>query len=829
MRRYPLVALVTVMAMVLWYGAIRAAAVMRDVASEMDRMEDLAELAPRPQATIVLDRRGDPVFSYFVEQRIDVRIADVSPVMLDALLAVEDKRYFSHNGLDPVRIAGAAWRNVKARRIVQGGSTITQQLARVSQLSPVRTYARKVREALLAANIEQRYSKEQILEQYLNTVYFGEGFYGVEAAARGYFQKPASALAAHEAALLAALVRSPSHDSPFVAPARAHTRRNLVLQLMVRQGKLTHGQATEAAAAPLPDPAKRRRAGGVLLAGAKGSGLYFQEELRQQLVQLFGDERVLRGGLRVYSTYDPAMQQAAEQAITGRIAQITARNRKARELQGSLVAMDAVTGDVYAMVGGRDFTESQFNRATQAKRQAGSAFKPIVFAAALERGYAPGTMLRELDTPIYAGYERKPWLPAGNHERSEYTLRNALTASSNRAAAHLMQRLGVSSAIYYASRLGIRSQLPSVPSLALGTGEVTLLELTSAYTAFAAQGVAVAPRLMTHVEDADGNLLWEAPPQRSQALSPTTAYLMSHMLGQIVSHGLASGARAAGFRLPAAGKTGTTDDYADTWFIGYTPRLVAGVWFGLDERAPIMNEGWAATVAVPAWAHFMRLATAGAKADWYQRPADVEVVAVCSLSGARATDACRRGWVAAEPDPYGLRSVSTGANAAGSIADPQAEPLPVKQRASYVYEDLFPLGAIPTEPCWMHSNTAPTMPGASTILTASPDASPHTPLVDDALRQQQSAASPPMSQSGTQPQPTAQPLPQPLPPPPLPQAPKAAEPSAIPVGTTGVVPNLPANGTEAPVIIEGSNGTRFSVQKVVGPDGVVRTVVKQIR
>lgn len=819
MRRLALVTVVAVMAMVLWYGAIRAAAMMRDVAFEMDRMEDLAELAPRPQATIVLDRRGDPVFSYFVEQRIDVPLTDVSPTVVEAMLAIEDKRYFTHNGLDPVRIAGAAWRNVQARRIVEGGSTITQQLARVSQLSPARTYARKVREVLLAANIERRYSKEQILEQYLNTVYFGEGFYGVEAASRGYFQKSARALEPHEAALLAALVRSPSHDSPFVAPERAQQRRNLVLRLMEQQGKLRPEQAAQAARAPLPDPAKRRRSGGVLLAGAKGSGLYFQEELRQQLVQRFGDERVLQGGLRVYSTYDPEMQRAAEQAITGRIAEIAARNPKAKELQGSLIAMDPLSGDVYAMVGGRNFAESQFNRATQAKRQAGSAFKPIVFAAALERGYAPGTMLRELDAPIYAGYETKPWLPAGDHERSEYTLRNALTASSNRAAAHLMQQIGVSSAIYYASRLGIRSQLPAVPSLALGTGEVTLLELTSAYTAFAAQGVVVAPRLMTHVEDSDGNLVWEAPPERTQALNPTTAYLMSHMLGQIVSHGIASGARTAGFRLPAAGKTGTTDDYADTWFIGYTPRLVAGVWFGLDQRAPIMNEGWAATVAVPAWANFMRLATAGAKPEWYERPADVEVVAVCSLSGARATDACRRGYVVAEPD-YALRAIS-----AETAADPQAQPVPVKQHASYVYEDLFPLGAVPTEPCWMHSHTAPVTPGANTILASEP--TPYTPLVDDLLRQQQSvpAGQPPLpsvSQPASQPPPS---LPQPQP---LPQAPRSADPPPVPVGTTGVVPNLPATGGET-VIIEGSNGSRFTVQKVVGPDGVVRTVVKQIR
>ena len=802
MRRYLLVTLVLVIAISVWYGAARAAQTIYAIVAEVDRSEDLAELTPQPQATIAFDRHGEPVFSYFVEQRIAVPLTQVSPHVIDAVLAIEDKRFRQHKGLDAVRIAGAAWRNIKARRIVQGGSTVTQQLARVSQLSPVRTYARKTREALLAARLEQRYSKDQILEQYLNTVYFGEGFYGIESASRGYFSKSASELRPHEAALLAALVRSPSHDAPAQAPDRALQRRNLVLRLMQEQGKLTSSEAAAAAAEPLPASTEHRRAPGILLEGSKNSGLYFQEELRQQLVKSFGNDRVLKGGLRVYSTYDAALQQAAEQAIAKRIAQIASKASKARDLQGSLVAIDPRTGDVLAMVGGRNFAESQYNRATQAKRQAGSAFKPIVFAAALERGMAPGTMLRELDAPIYAGYEKKPWLPQGDHEQSEYTLRRALASSSNRAAAHLLQQIGVSSAIYYATRMGIESQLPVVPSLALGTGEVTLLELTTAYTAFANHGIVSKPRLYTRVEDADGNLLWEAERQQSQALTPTTAYLMSDMLAGVVSHGTASTARAAGFSLPAAGKTGTTDDYSDTWFIGYTPHLVAGVWFGLDEPAPIMNEGWAATVAVPAWAQFMRAATAGARPDWFPRPADVEKVAVCSLSGARATDACRHGWTVYDPNSeYALRSASD--------VDGRT-PNPPMTRRSYVYEDLFPVGAVPVGDCWMHSSTPPPSITASTLGLSEPSVS--TPIVDEVLRQ--AAPSPqPVGTSGTS---------------------TTTGTTAVPVPSLGTVPPAqtppPTPGPQGnPSIVEAANGTKFSIQRVVGADGVTRTIVKQIK
>ena len=698
------------------FGGYRIVRFTRAVASELGNASALAELTPRPQSTIVFDRYGHEAFTFFVEQRIDVPLEDISPRMLDAIVAIEDRRFYDHHGLDPARIVASGWNNLRRRKIVEGASTITQQLARAAQqLSSRRTYERKIREAMIASRLEQRYSKKQILEAYLNAVYFGDGYYGVEAASRGYFSKPASQLEAHEAALLAAIVRSPSRDAPGVSAARAKARRDLVLRLMHDQHRISDGEFQSAAAAPLPDrrPENSKHVG---VAAAPGDvGLYFQEELRRQLVAQFGSERVLRGGLRVYSTYDPRLQQLAERSIAARISQLSSSRAKVRDLQASLVAMDPATGDVLALVGGRNFRESSFNRATQARRQAGSAFKPILFAAALERGFAPGTMLRALDAPITAP-NGEVWLPSGEHEQPEYTVRRALMLSSNRAAAQLMQQIGISTTAYYAQRLGIGSPMPMVPSLALGTGEVTLLELTAAYSAFANRGTTSIPRLFTRVDDARGLSLQLQQERHAQAVSETTAYLMSSMLADVISSGTATRARATGFRLPAAGKTGTTDDFSDAWFIGYTPHLLTGVWFGLDQPAPIMTGGFAGTVAVPAWTTFMKEATAGARPDWYAMPADVEKVAICPLSGARATDACRHQF---QYMPADIPVATGGVLDANGV--PVVPALPVQSPRAEVYEDIFPIGTVPIDPCPLH-NPAGGAGVTGTSLTPSVDA-----------------------------------------------------------------------------------------------------------
>lgn len=720
MRRHGVLGAVLVVTAVTWYAVFRVVSFAASIEQELSNAAALTELTPRPQATLVFDRYGHPAFTFFVEQRVDVGLDRVSPHVIDAVVAIEDRRFFSHHGVDPLRIAGAAWRNFRAHRIVEGGSTITQQLARAAQLSPERTYERKLREILLAAQLEQRYRKAQILEEYLNTVYFGEGYYGIEAASRGYFAKSAADLRPHEAALLAALIRSPSNDAPCSARERALKRRNLVLRRMHAQGHLTGVLLKAALEAPLPQHSHRGgTSGSVLASGGASTGGYYQEEVRRQLFSLFGADKVLRGGLRVYTSYDPAMQREAETVVTTRIAQIVKSRPAARDLQGSFVAMDPVTGEVFALVGGRDFDASSFNRATQAHRQAGSAFKPIIYAAALERGYSPGTLLRDLDAPIDGA---SAWMPSGTHERSEYTLRRALKVSSNRAAAQLLQQVGISTAVYYAQRLGIESRLPMVPSLALGTGEVTLLELTAAYTAFANHGMLASPRLVTRVDDAAGRSIYDAPERRTPAVSSMTAFLMSSMLSDVIAGGTGAAARAEGFKLPAAGKTGTTDEYADAWFVGYTPHLVAGVWFGLDRPAPIMRRGFAGVVAVPAWARFMRAATEGAKPDWYATPPDVEKVAICRLSGARATDACRH-----QSEVYAVSANGIGSQLApvAAMFDPAASRPAVDVPADepLVYEDLFPVGAVPSDLCPLHNPS----PAAN-----SPSA---TPIVDSILQQ----------------------------------------------------------------------------------------------
>ena len=621
--------LLSLAAVLAWYGWRG----MAEVRHELSRGV-LEQLDSGPQATLIYDADGTLTHTLFTEQRIDVGLAQVSPAMIGATLAAEDQRFYDHLGMDPVRVAGAAVANIEAGRIVEGGSTITQQLARNLKLTRQRTWGRKLREVLLAAELEARYDKDKILETYLNTAYFGEGYYGVEAAARGYFGKPAAALDTGEAALLAGLLRAPSANSPNGNPDGAVTVRNLVLRALHDAGSIDEGEMRRLVAAPVE--VRSRRANGLVSHrhdAETACGLYFFEDVRKQLVEMFGEDQVLQGGLRVYTTYDPGVQLAAERSVKTRLAQLGRSS-----LQGALVAMDPKSGHVIALVGGRDFHESSYNRATQAHRQPGSAFKPFVFAAAVERGWAPGTKLTSLDAPIGDG----TWMPGGDHEAESYTLRRALTVSSNRAAAQLMQQVGMSSTLHTARRMGIESDLPAVPSLALGTGEVTLMEMVASYGVFANEGVWTRPTMITRVEDGEGHEVWAAPFDQRRALSTGAAYLMNSMLADVVNRGTASRARHMGFRLPAAGKTGTSDDYADAWFVGYTPSVVAGVWFGYDTRRTVVRGAHAGEIAVPAWARFMSAATRGDAATWYEMPSDVEKVEICAASGQRAGDACRR-------------------------------------------------------------------------------------------------------------------------------------------------------------------------------------------
>jgi penicillin-binding protein 1A len=599
--------------------------------------EELRALGEMPQATTLYDVRNRPVFTIFREYRVEVPLAQVSPHLRKAIVAFEDQRFERHQGIDARRIIGAALADLRVWRAEQGASTITQQLARQSFLTREKKLWRKVREIALAIRIEAMYSKDEILELYLNKVYFGDGLYGAEAAARGYFGKSAADLDLAEAALLTGLVNAPSVNAPTISLSRALARRGMVLKAMFDQEIITKEAYDRASAEKvvLADVLRRE----------EPHGQFFKEEVRQQLVKRFGWERLSEGGLRVYTTIDPDMQRAAEATIAEWLEQLETR-RARRKLQASdpleaaLVSMDPATGEVRAMVGGRDFKSSRFNRTTQALRQPGSAFKPFVYAAALESGYTPASLVTNLDEPIQT--LQGAWIPEDEHSTaSAMTVRSALRTSSNRAAVRMLEQVGIARTVDQARKLGMGS-VPSVPSLALGSGEVTLMAMTSAYSAFADAGRLHQPVLIRRVEDADGTVLFQANTQGEQVISPQTAFLMTSMLSDVVNFGTAYKAREEGFKLPAAGKTGTTNDYVDAWFVGYTPHLATVVWNGFDKPRTIIGGGFAGEVAVPMWARFMKTATANDKPDAFTVPEGLSPVNVCRLSGQLPSPACDR-------------------------------------------------------------------------------------------------------------------------------------------------------------------------------------------
>jgi penicillin-binding protein 1A len=613
------------------------------IVANLPSKDDLNGLGQMAQATVIYDANDRFAFSVFQEQRREVPLQAVSPHLISAIVAIEDQRFYDHSGVDLVRIAGAGLANLREGRRAQGGSTLTQQLARQSFLTLDKTLRRKVQEALLALRIEREYSKEQILELYLNKMYFGAGLYGAEAAALGYFGKSAHDLTIDEAALLAGLVKSPSTLAPTVNLERAVARRNVVLQAMYGTGAIDQETFTRAKGAKvyLKDALRQD----------EPFGQYFKEAVRVALVERFGRERVYESGLRVYTTIDLEMQKAAEAAVSAsledldrrRAAALKARRRATEidqsQLQAALVAIDPRSGHVRAMVGGRSFSDSHFNRAMQARRQPGSAFKPFVYAAALENGYTTSSLISNLDVPIEL--PDGAWTPEDEHTTDpEITMRAALRTSSNRAAVRMIEEIGIPSAVTYAKRLGM-GDVPAVPSLALGSGEVSLMDLTAAYGAFANAGVLQTPILLRRVEDGEGRVLFEADPHVEQAVSAQTAFLMSTMLADVINSGTAWKARQLGFRLPAGGKTGTTNEYHDAWFVGFTPSIVSGVWVGHDTPQPILpGSAYAGDVAVPMWAGFMKAATASDQASWFSAPKDIVSVSICRLSGKRPASGC---------------------------------------------------------------------------------------------------------------------------------------------------------------------------------------------
>lgn len=574
------------------------------------------------QGTKLYDDNDELITELHSERRIFVPLAQIPQSLRDAIIATEDRRFYSHWGIDPIGIARAIVQNYRKGRIVEGGSTITQQLTKVLFLTPDRSLERKLKEAVLALELERRYSKDRILEMYLNQIYFGHGAYGVEAAARTYFGKSVSELTVRESALLAGLVRAPSNYSPFERPEAAKLRRELVLRRMAEYGVLKDQDAQRLARTDLGlIPPERRRT----------TGQYFLEYVTQQLEAKYGADLVFKGGLNVYTTLNPFMQLAAERAVREGLKALegrTVKGKPAEHPEGALVCIEPQTGHIKALVGGYDFFRSEFNRAVLGRRQPGSAFKPFVYIAALEQGFTPATRIDDAPVVYPVGRNGQAWKPE-NYDRTfrgPTTLQEAVEESINVVTIKLQEQVGISHTIQVARRLGITSDLTTDLTLALGSADLTLLELTSAYSALANQGTWVPPTTIRYITDSSGRLIEEYVPEGREAVSPDVAYVMTHMLRGVVERGTGQGARALG--RPVAAKTGTTNDYSNAWFIGYTPRLATGVWVGYDRPKSLGQDETGSRVAVPIWTAYMAKVLQGTPKEDFPVPDGVSLVQV---------------------------------------------------------------------------------------------------------------------------------------------------------------------------------------------------------
>lgn len=718
-----------------------AAGVLWYFSQDLPPLDPLQNYQPSLVTRVYSDDR-QIIGQFFIERRLLTPLQDIPKPLIQAVIAVEDARFFEHPGLDVVGILRAAWTNLRRGGRVEGASTITQQLARSLFLSSERTFERKLKELILAYKMELVLTKEQILEMYLNQIYFGQGAYGVAAAAQTYFGKDLPKLTLAEAAFLAGMPKSPSAYSPFKAPERAKKRQEHVLARMEEAGFITPEEREQAAAEPL---AFRRP-------GAEQIAPYFIEHVRQLLVAKYGEAMVYKGGLEVFTTLNVEMQKAAEAAVrnglrdldkrqgwrgplrTADLATLTAnppagsqmlkegdmmegvvtkvgkdhvlvhigmgigrlsfddmawakRRLKGRDptkdfvlvqhprqllkpgdvievavkkvdrdlvhlrleqtpiVEGGLVAIDPRTGAIRAMVGGFDFSRSEYNRAVMAHRQPGSAFKPIIYATALSQGMSPATLV--LDAPVVYEQEdeEKIWKPE-NYERRFFgmiSLREALIHSRNLATVRLLEKVGVRNVIEFARSVGIVSPLTPDLSLALGSSSVSLVELVSAYGVFVNQGVRVEPYAIAVVKDNTGRALEETMPEPRQAIPKETAYLITNMMEDVVQRGTGQLAKSIG--RPVAGKTGTTNDYTDAWFIGATPNLAAGTWVGFDDRRPLGETESGAHASLPIWIDFMKEALKQLPVVPFTIPDDVVFVNVDPSTGLLTSDQGEQGTV----------------------------------------------------------------------------------------------------------------------------------------------------------------------------------------
>jgi 1A family penicillin-binding protein len=574
--------------------------------------------------TVFYDASGR-VWFRLDEQRRDVPLDRISTHFKDAVIAVEDHRYYLHPGIDPIALTRAALYNVRSDEGTQGGSTITQQLARTLFLSNVKTYGRKVQEASLAGMLELFLSKREILQLYLNRVYLSGGIYGVETMSQKMLRKPASQLTLGEAALIAGIIRAPASYSPWTHFDAARRRSFVVLQRMREEGKITAAQEQAARAERIriqPPPSVSSARYG-----------YAKEYLRQQFRNVYGGDNP--PDWKVQTTFVPEIQDAAEIAVRDGLRRIGVR-----DLQAALVAMDPQTGNLLAMVGGSDFAITPFNRATRSRRQPGSAFKPFVYAAALESGLSPVSTISGLrDVAVQA--PEGVWIPRDERATGQdaMTLREALLESNNAAAVLLQQRVGGKSVVRLAKDLGVTEQ-PDVPSLALGSGLVSPLDLTAAFAVFPNLGYRVRPRGLVSVLNANGTNVHQVHIEREKILPEQVAFQMVSMLQDVVSRGTGAGVRAQGVRGAIGGKTGTTSENRDAWFVGFNASVVVGVWVGFDQPQKIFEGASGSRVALPIWADFMRRTARRLPAEPFTPPDDLRREQICMLSYRRALEGC---------------------------------------------------------------------------------------------------------------------------------------------------------------------------------------------
>jgi penicillin-binding protein 1A len=586
--------------------ALPALAFLADPQQDLPHLDKLEIFQPG-EPSILYSDRDEPFASLAPEFRIFVPLNRVPKLVQEAILDAEDAQFYQHGAISLKGMARAAIRNLTSARLKEGGSTITQQLAKSLFLSAERTLTRKIKEIELAQEIERLYSKNKILEMYLNTIYFGGGAYGIEAAARTYFGKSVGQLTLAEAAVLGGLPKAPSSYSPFNDPKKAKERRNYVLRRMEKEGHVTAAQARAAMRLPVTLAP---------LFKGRGIGPAFVDYVRKELEPKYGRVLLTKGGLRIYTTLNLNMQRAATDSVRRGLAEIEKAQGPKRKaggpdqgvLEGALVALDPRTGQIRAMVGGRDYARSQFNRAVQARRQPGSAFKPFVYAAAFDHGFNPASLMD--DYPVSYSIPQNgrmvEWRPENfDHRfRGPVTLRRALEESINVPTVRLLEAVGVEPVVDLAHRMGLTSELRREYALALGVSEVSLLELTSAYGVLADGGIRVPPTGLRRVTGPNEGILEASEVAGERVLPEEVAFIVTSVLEGAVERGTAKRARIPGRAVAA--KTGTSQDAADLWLIGYTPRLAAGLWVGYDQPRSLGSQESAGRLVAPVWADFMR-------------------------------------------------------------------------------------------------------------------------------------------------------------------------------------------------------------------------------